>query len=245
MAGQALIAVAEHLARLELDSGRLIVLCLEPEPGCVMQRSGDVVDFFQRFLLPHASERTVRRYLRVCHDICHAAVMFEEQSTALATYRDAGILLGKIQVSSALDVKFVDHDAAMRSDGARQLKEFAEDRYLHQTMIRAPDGSETFFDDLPQALSAHRDSGARGQWRVHFHVPVDLPGWGQIGTTQDEIRQCLAALKCDPEVTHLEVETYAWSVLPPGLRTVELADGIAREMRWLQSVLRQSQDSGS
>src|SRR5947207_396266 len=44
-AGQ-LRKVAERLARLERETGRFICLCLEPEPGCVLQRSRDVVRFF-------------------------------------------------------------------------------------------------------------------------------------------------------------------------------------------------------
>ena len=34
-------------------------------------------------------------------------------------------------------------------------------------------------------------------------------------------------------VRHFEVETYAWNVLPKELRTDDLAEGIAREILWL------------
>ena len=64
-------------------NGRLISLCLEPEPGCVLQRSGDLVPFFERILAAGSDERIVRRYLRVCHDVCHEAVMFEAQAEVL------------------------------------------------------------------------------------------------------------------------------------------------------------------
>src|SRR5262249_24096139 len=42
--------VAERLARLERESGRVICLCIEPEPGCYLQRSRDVVRFFHDYL---------------------------------------------------------------------------------------------------------------------------------------------------------------------------------------------------
>ena len=34
---------------------------------------------------------------------------------------------------------------------------------------------------------------------------------------------------------HLEVETYAWGVLPPELRQPDLAAGIAQELAWLRA----------
>ena len=97
-----LAAIAEYLERLERDTGRLIYVCLEPEPGCVLQRSSDVVRFFEQFLLPGRSERPIRRHIRVCHDVCHAAVMFEGQAEAVGRYHAAGIGIGKVQVSSAV-----------------------------------------------------------------------------------------------------------------------------------------------
>ncbi len=99
-----LLRVADRLGRLESESGRLIHLCLEPEPGCILQRSRDLVDLFENQLLRAAgvNEHLVRRHLRVCHDICHAVVMFESQVDALATYQKAGIAVGKVQVSSAV-----------------------------------------------------------------------------------------------------------------------------------------------
>jgi hypothetical protein len=38
-------------------------------------------------------------------------------------------------------------------------------------------------------------------------------------------------------LSHFEVETYAWGVLPEALRKRRLADGIADELRWLESAL--------
>src|SRR5262249_48957375 len=79
LAAEQLRQIAEPLARLEKDSGRLIYLCLEPEPGCVLQFGRDVVRFYRDHLFPGSDEALIRRYLRVCHDVCHAAVMFESQ----------------------------------------------------------------------------------------------------------------------------------------------------------------------
>src|SRR5690606_9342455 len=93
-----LFDIATALERLERESGRLIYLCIEPEPGCAIQRSEDMVEFFEQYLFPHDGDR-MRRYVRVCHDVCHAAVMFEDQQEVLDRYLASGIRIGKIQIS--------------------------------------------------------------------------------------------------------------------------------------------------
>jgi hypothetical protein len=226
-AGQMLRSVAGRLARLEAETRRLIYLCLEPEPGCVIQRSDDLVRFFDA----HLPEATHRRYLRVCHDICHQAIMFEDQADVLRRYETAGIAVGKVQVSSAvvlpLDrLPLEEHTAALAL-----LAGFNEERYLHQTVIRTGSGAPVFHQDLPLALA----SPQIGEWRVHFHVPVYLERFGRLETTQFAIRDCLRAIRgCQ----HFEVETYAWGVLPTELQQPDLARGIADEMHWLQAEMQ-------
>lgn len=233
-----LLELASQLEKIEQSTGVLIHLDLEPEPGCILQRSQDVVDFFQDHLIPNAEQQhlppeIVFRHIRVCHDICHAAVMFENQATVIENYRAAGIGVGKVQVSSALRIRFDELSANEQEQATRQLQAFAEDRYLHQTMIRLPDGETKLYDDLPQALASTDTQHPRGEWRVHFHVPIFLDHFALIHTTQDQIGECLRAIKPQDEINHFEVETYAWDVLPEDLRTDDLAEGIAREILWL------------
>jgi len=230
--------VCERLTRLEAERGRLIYLCLEPEPGCVLERSHDVVRFFEEHLLPQGGEGQIRRYLRVCHDICHTAVMFEEQEEALGRYRSAGIAVGKVQVSSAIALPLDRIPASERLRAIRHLREFAEDRYLHQTVIRhSPDAKPIFFEDLPQAIESIEGSGKpAGEWRVHFHVPIYLDRFDLLETSQQQISQCLQIAKETPGLSHLEVETYAWGVLPQHLQQPMLADGIAAELKWLRDL---------
>src|SRR5262245_20161562 len=148
----ALRRVAAELGRLEQEKGRLIHLCLEPEPGCILQRGGDVVSFFERHLLRGQEAGRLGRYLRVCHDVCHAAVMFEEQADVLAGYRKAGILVGKVQVSSAVCLPLDRTEPDQRAAALEQLAGFREERYLHQTMVRRVPGTEpVFYEDLPLA----------------------------------------------------------------------------------------------
>jgi len=241
-AAASLVRVAEQLKQLEQETGRLIHLNIEPEPGCVLQRAADIVELFEKHLLPAGDEATVRRYLRVCHDVCHAAVMFEDQADVLASFRAAGIEVGKVQISSAVQLPLDDIAPDERGPAIAQLQAFAEDRYLHQTVIRNASG-ETFYEDLPAAIStaisqAGDASKLTGEWRVHFHVPVYLEAFGRLQTSRPQIIECMQAMRQHhPNCTHYEVETYAWGVLPAALQQPRLADGIAQELQWFESCL--------
>ena len=229
--------LVHHLARLELDTGRLIHVDLEPEPGCCLDTGAGVVSFFREHLLGTADDLSTLSYLRVCHDVCHAAVMFETQEETLALYRAAGIRVGKVQLSSALAADLDGADPAQRRAVLAQLRSFAEDRYLHQTVCRGPEGDSVFHEDLDAALAAAETNApaAGAQWRVHFHVPIFLNRIDALGTTSADIVRCLRAIKMDDQVHHFEVETYAWGVLPPPLQTADLADGITRELQWVRT----------
>jgi sugar phosphate isomerase/epimerase len=223
LAAAQLETLARDLAAIEARTGVRIHVDLEPEPGCVLDRAEHVVELFDR-CLRRTGDVDPRRHLGVCHDVCHSAVMFEPQVEAIARYREAGIRVGKVQVSSAVETRL--DDAEARAELAR----FAEPRYLHQTTVRAG-GTSVAYEDLPHALATARSGIAR----THFHVPIDLAAIGPLATTQADIDGCLAALGPDRPV--LEIETYAWAVLPDPLRPARLAEGIAREIRWLESRL--------
>lgn len=226
IAASQLEAMASHLARIERERGVTLHVDLEPEPGCLLDRAPHVVDLFEQCF---GRSPEVRRHIGVCHDICHSAVMFEPQREALRAYADAGIRVGKIQVSSAVE-----------ADGSRAsleaLRQFDEPKYLHQTCIRLESGEVRFFEDLRAALGMT----PKGTARTHFHVPIHLRSLDDqlapLTTTQGEILECLAALPREAMPT-LEIETYAWTVLPERLRPASLAEGIAAEIAWLGKAL--------
>lgn len=237
-----LAEVAGRLAEVEQDTGKRIVLSIEPEPGCLLSTSGDLVRFFeQRLFRTGVAESILRRYLGVCHDVCHAVVMGESQADALARYAAAGVVVGKVQISSAVVVDFdALADDAERAAALDQLAEFSEDRYLHQVGVLAESGGlERFFEDLPPAIQWARSQGKlAGRWAVHFHVPVYLERFGRLAASRSAIDDCLAALPAESESPiHFEVETYAWNVLPAELQKPRLAEGIAEELRWFEQRL--------
>ena len=243
LAAAQLTTMAKTLRAIEDATGVRIHLDLEPEPGCVLDTSRDVVDLFEQAFRP-SDDIDHRRYLGVNHDVCHAAVMFEPQTAALRMYREHDIALGKIQVSSAVEVDFDAIDDEEERDRTLAVyRDFVEPRYLHQTSIRTglePHFDVQTFEDLPIALANRAEHQVPlGLWRTHFHVPIFMTGRDGWSSTRPEIERCLAALPIDAPMPTLEVETYAWQVLPGCLHAGDdgLAAGIAEELRWLRGLL--------
>ena len=239
-----LIQHVAHLVRIAQRSGQVITLALEPEPFCHLETIDETAAFFRGHLFSQAgvahlaqlcglsapaAERAMRLHIGVCYDVCHAAVEFEDAAGSVATLREHGIQIAKLQLSSALRV------SALDATSARQLAAFAEPVYLHQVVQRSG-GELRRFADLPEAL-AQAEAAAGSEWRVHFHVPLFLEQMEHFGTTQDFLADILALHRAEPISPHLEVETYTWDVLPPAYRSTGLSAAIARELNWVKARL--------
>lgn len=239
---QQLCTTAAALAELKQRSGRAIRLCLEMEPGCVVEATDEMVELFTT-ALPAAAKRhgismdSINAHLGVCYDVCHQAVMFEDIRASLTALHNAGIVIGKIQISSALE-------ATRPADaGVRQLLEtFAEPRYLHQVRSRDEAGQLHALMDLPEALHSSRFPSNQ-PWRIHFHVPIQSQQLhsAELTTTQAAIAEVLDFLQEHRDLhPHMEVETYTWQVLPDALRPKndrELITGLKLELQWLEEAL--------
>jgi hypothetical protein len=236
-----MIRHAARLSRLRSERGRTISLALEPEPACFLETIEESVAFFEAHLFSRAAvarmteltglqraaaEEALRRHLGLCYDLCHGAVEFEDPESSLRRLKDAGIRIGKVQVTAGLRFPQV----------AREVKDllrpFDDDVYLHQVVERGPRGLVRYVD-LPQAFEALTSGSGHREWRVHFHVPVFLSDLGPFGSTQDFVAEILDRHRAEPIADHLEVETYTWNVLPERYRTGDVVDAIARELDWV------------
>ncbi len=234
-----------HLVALQRRSGKTISLTLEPEPCCFIETIDEAVAFFQNHLFAPAAvaqlrelagldddeaAAALRRHLGLCLDLCHAAVEFEDAAAAIAKLRQAGISIGKMQISAGL--RFTGVDAGTIA----ALRPFDDDVYLHQVVARRGSELERFVD-LPQAFAAPLADDGETEWRVHFHVPIFLDDLGAFASTQDFIREALALHRQNAISPHLEVETYTWDVLPPEFRNVDVVSAIVRELDWVRREL--------
>jgi sugar phosphate isomerase/epimerase len=193
--------------------GTRVALAIEPEADGALADVSDLVRWWPEGL----------EHVTVCFDACHSAVAFEEPDEALAALDEAGIRIGKAQLSAALKLPVI---------ARAELERFADPIYLHQVTQRGRDGTLVSWPDLPEALDGY---GGGEEWRVHFHVPIFIERYGALESTQDHLRDVIERVR--GRTSHLEIETYTWDVLPPELKASSV-DSIAREYEWVLGVLR-------
>ncbi|MEU7845659.1 metabolite traffic protein EboE [Micromonospora sp. NPDC049114] len=220
--------LAAGLAAVQRDTGREVRVAFEPEPGCVVESTGQAAALLDGI----DTDR-----LGVCVDLAHLACAWEEPAEALERLRTAGLPVVKVQVSAAVE-------AADPAGGADALRRWVEPRFLHQTRsagcagLADPADAAYAADDLDEAL----DRALPGPWRVHYHVPLHAPPEEPLGSTLPVLRAALRALYSGPTAgcDHLDVETYTWGVLPAARRPgtdAELAAGIAAELAFARDEL--------
>lgn len=220
--------LATGLAAVERETGRPIRVGFEPEPGCIVESTGQA----GAVLSAMDTDR-----LGICLDLAHLACAWEEPVEALGRLASAGLPVVKVQVSAAVE-------AADPGRSAEALRRWVEPRFLHQTRAAgcasAADPADPAFaaDDLDAAL----DAKLPGPWRVHYHVPLHAPPEPPLTSTLPVLRAALAGLFAGPAAgcDHLDVETYTWGVLPAARRPrtdAELAAGIAAELAFARDEL--------
>jgi hypothetical protein len=208
--------LAEGLIEVAWRTGRLIQVGFEPEPGCVMETTEQAVNALR-------GVNTER--IGICLDLAHLACAWEDPVQALTRLEEEGLPVVKVQVSAALEV--ADPVAA-----GEALRAYADPRFLRQT--RSASGLGT--DDLDEALAEQLP----GPWRVRCHVPVHAEPAPPLANTVPVLRDALGALLGGPVAgcDHLEVETYAWQVLPERPRTADsLGAAIAAELAFTRDAL--------
>ncbi|TDC60795.1 sugar phosphate isomerase/epimerase [Micromonospora sp. KC207] len=219
-------ALAAGLAGIERDTGRVVRVGFEPEPGCVVESTGQAAALLAG---------TDPQRLGICLDLAHLACAWEEPAAALGRLAAAGLPVVKVQVSAAIEAP---------AGAAEALRRWVEPRFLHQTRAagcaHAADPADPAHaaDDLDAAL----DARLPGPWRVHYHVPLHAPPEPPLAATVPVLRAALGALFAGPVAgcDHLDVETYTWGVLPVARRprdAAELAAGIAAELAFARDEL--------
>src|SRR5262245_22623811 len=113
------LRVAAHLVALELRTGRVVTLGLEPEPQCFLETTDEAIDYFTNHLytgvaasrlaklasIPISEAHgALRRHLGVVFDIGHQAVGYENITASLQKLVDAGIPIFKLQEAAAMHI---------------------------------------------------------------------------------------------------------------------------------------------
>lgn len=241
---QMVITLADTVAelhRIHEDSGKEIHLGLEPEPDCTLETTDEVIRFFEGPLNMQGGDRLIaqlgcsrteaesllRRHLGVCFDTCHLALQFEPLAASLNRLHRHGIRLSKVQLSSALETR-------PSETARRQLADFSDPVYLHQVKTLNPaDLTTGEFPDLPAALASPPPVADGTRWRIHFHVPLYFESEGELHSTSRSLDFDFWEHLVRLPISHLEIETYTFHVLPPTLQTQGVVDSIVREFKWV------------
>ncbi|MCW7482358.1 metabolite traffic protein EboE [Leptospira kanakyensis] len=244
LATENIINILIHLIQIQIETGKTLHLDIEPEPDGILGNVKLFVDWYLDLFLPLAipkvknqfgfsgedAEEKIKNHIRICLDICHSAVSFEDNQAVVNLLLKNSIRVGRIQISSALKINF-DHKI---EEKLNLLSNFDEPTYLHQVVAKKPSSGIISYRDLPPALQSKMEPNE--EWRIHFHVPVFLDSYGLVSSTRKEILDLLELQKKNLFTNALEIETYTWGVLPKELQ-IPMADSIVRELDWVLSVL--------
>jgi hypothetical protein len=243
------LIVLEQLVQIKRNSGKTLHLDVEPEPDGLIENGPQFLDWYNNYLLPmgivyikdrfnvndEQARTMITDHIRLCYDVCHFAVGYEDHASIIKKLFASEIQIGKIQISAALKASLPQDDES-RSFVTQAFHQFNESVYLHQVIAKNKNGELSRYPDLPEALNNQTDASAI-EWRAHFHVPLFVQDYGALQSTQSDIREVLSIHKQSPLTTHLEVETYTWEVLPEELK-LPLAESITREMKWVMEFLQ-------
>jgi hypothetical protein len=244
-----LLQVVDHLISIHKSTGKLIHIDIEPEPDGMLGNGTEFTDWYMLYLLPLGSMYLqgklsanagmsgviLRDHVRLCYDVCHYAVGFEDHQAQIGKLKKLRIKTGKIQISAALKASFPDDDQGRRNV-LDAFTAFNEPTYLHQVVARQADDSLIRYSDLPEALAA-ADTTRSAEWRSHFHVPIFIDSYGLMNSTQEDIVEVIGIHQKQSFTDHLEIETYTWEVLPDEMR-LPLTESIIREMEFVTSLLQ-------
>lgn len=240
------VRVVQHLANIREKSGITIHMDLEVEPGSVLRDTSDVIRFWNDWLLTRGAAmlsdkmqvtdgtaaEAMNRHVRLALDTAHAAVVRDDAVTSLDQLTEAGVGIGRLQISSALELTVPDSETDQQEllghlNGLRSAT-------LSQQLVATRDGAIVKrFDDLPEAI----DSGSAGDtWRIDTHAPVLADRYGIWRSTREAaaawIRE-IAARSID--VGMIELRSANWDVVPADDReTIE--EMVAREAAWVREI---------
>ena len=155
----------------------------------------------------------------------------KNRKTRSPRLQSAGIKISKIHLSSALKIQ-------PTPEAREELKNFADDVYLHQVVARDEIGKLKFYRDLPDALAlpignSQSAIGNCPNGGFIFTFRCTRPPRRRLKTRTTICSAFWICLAANPEIcSHLEMETYTWEVLPPELKSRSVVDQLAAEYDW-------------
>ena len=244
IATENIVTIAEELIEIYKSTAKILHLDIEPEPDGMLETGKEFIRWFVDNLLVDGARKIaakfdvpiskavelLKEHVRLCYDVCHFAIGYEAHEEIIQELEQAGIKVGKIQISAALKAS-MKNEILKRQLIKESFAKFDEPTYLHQVVAKKTDGGFIRYPDLPEALADYDNAGVN-EWRAHFHVPIFEEDFGALQSTQAAITEVLRVQKNKNFTRHLEVETYTWEVLPASLK-LPMQESIIRELQWV------------
>ncbi|MFA7173576.1 MAG: metabolite traffic protein EboE [Kiritimatiellia bacterium] len=219
-------SIADFLKQLHQETGKRISLAIEPEPDCVIESCGEVIQWFQQFYTRHDA---AREYIGICLDTCHCAVEFENPLAVIQQLEAAEIRIERIQLSAAIAT-------TITRESIIALQPFIDPVYLHQIKIRRVDGTLISLPDLTDATLSAALLHTGAELRTHFHVPLFLAGGNLLQSTHNDLSHEFFAHVMQRNYP-LEIESYTFDILPPKIKPDNIIDSLVLEHAWVMARL--------
>jgi len=213
-----------------------IHLDIEPEPDCTLYNVETFITFFNKWLIPIAKNKTifktsdVRFYIRICYDICHFSVMFVNHVNAALSLNKNKIKIGKIQVSSALEL-VVPKDKFSKKNLLKNLLFIRKSSFLHQ--VTEKDGTKFItYSDIKYSIKKFVNK-TNNILRIHCHTPIYKHAINKLSTTHLDTYNALKYFLFKLNIYHIEIETYTHDLLSDD----DKFESIINEYTWLINII--------
>jgi len=228
-----------------IKNKRFIHIDIEPEPICSIENTKEVIIFFKNWLIPIGSyylekklklpkffcEKIIKKYIRICFDICHLSVEFEDILNSILKLKKNNIKIGKIQISSSpkLTINNINKNIIIKNN----LNTFNNSNFLHQ-VIKKRENKLIYYNDITDLLK-NFNLELNDEIRIHFHLPIYMKTYKIFYTTQDNIIKVISFLKNKNITNCIEIETYTFSNILTNISTI---DSIIKEYNWLLNLYK-------
>lgn len=238
-----LFKILEIIIKIKKYKKRNIHLDIEPEPFCSIEKCNDFIIFFNTWLIPLIKKnfklkykikekkyiKYIRKHINICYDACHSAVMFENQKKNLDLIKKEKIKIGRIQISSAIKIKFIEKNKI-------NLDFLKKSSFLHQSIIKLKNNKiikkKDFFE-----LKNIKDLIIK-EIRIHCHIPIyEKKISKNIYTTQNELILLIKNMIKNKDIKNLEIETYTYDTMYKKSCKIE---SIKKEYNWLIANLKKN-----
>lgn len=246
------IRAVQHLVGIRQRTGITIHIDLEVEPGSVLRDSADILRFYTQWLLPRGSAmlsdrmdeiggtatEAILRHVRLALDTAHAGVVWDDAGASLDAFEQYGIRIGRLQVSSALEVQ-IPAEPDARQEMAEHLATFVSPTLLQQVVAHRDGALVQRFEDLPDAIAVINESVSE-RWRIHTHAPLLADRYGIFASTREDTASWIREIaRRGLDVGMIELRSANWDVVPHDDRG-PMEAMIMREVEWVRGIIEES-----